>query len=122
MKTGYPLFSDIGMNKLIVNLLHKNYEKAPYKIKKKKKKKRLLALLLSYAVGAQNLILFLAQHQVGFFLEYLDLYLMKFVQIKRRVRRKLSAFWWCKRYSAIWSDSREHSENVFHQNSCTLSG
>ena len=54
-------------------------------------------------------------------LEYLDLCLMEFVQIKRRVRRKSSSFWWCKRYSVIWSDSREHLENVFHQNSCTLS-
>ena len=44
-------------------------------------------------------------------LEYLDLYLMEFVQIKRRVRGKSSSFWWCKRYSAIWYDSQEHSEN-----------
>ena len=51
------------------------------------------------------------------FLEYLDLYLMEFVQIKHRVHRKASSFWWCKRYSAIWTDSREHSD----QNSCTLS-
>ena len=54
-------------------------------------------------------------------LEYLDLYLMEFVQIKRKVRGKSSSFWWCKRYSAIWSDSREHSENGFRQNSSTLS-
>ena len=31
--------------------------------------------------GARSLLLFLAPHQVGFFLEYLDLYLMEFVQI-----------------------------------------
>ena len=37
-----------------------------------------------------------------------------------RVHGKSCSFWWCKCYSAIWSDSGEHSENVFHQNSCTL--
>ena len=41
---------------------------------------------------------------------------MEFVQIKRRVRGKSSNFWWCKRYSAIWSNLREHSENVFAVN------
>ena len=66
-------------------------------------------------------LLFLAPHQVGFFLEYLNLYPMEFVQIKRRVRGKSSSFWWGKRYSAVWSDSREHSENYFRQNPCTLS-
>ena len=38
---------------------------------------------------------------------------MGFVQIKLRVRGKSSSFWWCKRYSTILSDSREHSKNVF---------
>ena len=33
---------------------------------------------------------------------------MEFVQIKRRVCRKSSFFWWCKCYSVIWS-----SKNVF---------
>ena len=37
---------------------------------------------------------------------------MEFVSIKCRVRRKSNSFWWCKRNSSIWSDSREHSENV----------
>ena len=41
---------------------------------------------------------------------------MEFVQIKRRVRGKSSSFWWCKRYSAIWSNSREHSKKVFGVN------
>ena len=71
-------------------------------------------------LSVQSLLLVLAPHQVGF-LEYLDLHMMKFVQIKRRVRGKSSSFWWCKRYSAIWSNSREHSENVFYKNSCALS-
>ena len=66
-------------------------------------------------LGTRSLLLFLAPHQVEF-LEYHDLYLMEFVQMKRRVRGKLSSFWWCKRYSAILSDSREHSENVFAVN------
>ena len=38
---------------------------------------------------------------------------MEFVQIKRRVRGKPSSFWWCKHYSAIWSNSRAYSKNVF---------
>ena len=46
-------------------------------------------------------------------LEYLNLYLMEFVQIKRSVHGKSNSFWWCERYPAIRSDSREHSENVF---------
>ena len=58
------------------------------------------------------LFLHVAPHQV----EYLNLYLIEFVQINRRVREKLSSFWWCKRYSAIWSNSREHSKNVFAVN------
>ena len=70
---------------------------------------------------AQSLLLFLAPLQVGLFLEYLDLYLMEFFQIKRRLRRRSSSFWWCQCYSAIWSDSLEHFETVFRQNSCTLS-
>ena len=41
---------------------------------------------------------------------------MEFVQIKRRVRGKWRSFWWCKHYSAIWSNSREHSKNVFTVN------
>ena len=41
---------------------------------------------------------------------------MEFVQIKRRVRGKSRSFWWCKHYSAIWSNSREHSKNVFAVN------
>ena len=57
-----------------------------------------------------------------FFFKYLDLYQMDFYfQIKRRVRGKSSSFWRCKPCSAIGFDSREHSENVFRQNSCTLS-
>ena len=55
------------------------------------------------------MLLFIVPHQVGFFLEYLDLYLMKIVQMKRRLRGNSSSFWWCRRYSAIWSDFREHS-------------
>ena len=42
------------------------------------------------------------------FSEYLDLYLMEFVQIKHRVCGKTSFYWSCKHYSTIWSDSREH--------------
>ena len=42
------------------------------------------------------------------FLEFPDLYLIEFVQIKRRVRGKSNSFWWCKRCFAIWSDSQEH--------------
>ena len=38
---------------------------------------------------------------------------MEFVQIKHRVRENEVFFWWCKCYSAIWSNSREHSKNVF---------
>ena len=38
---------------------------------------------------------------------------MEFVQIKHRVRENEVFFWWCKRYSAIWCNSREHSKNVF---------
>ena len=38
---------------------------------------------------------------------------MEFVQKKHRVRGISSTFWWCERYSAIWSNSREHSKNVF---------
>ena len=53
---------------------------------------------------------------------------MEFVQIKCGVRRKSSSFWWCKRYSAIWSSSWEHLKSVFAVNlgyrctglSCTL--
>ena len=56
------------------------------------------------------------------FLEYLDLYLMEFVLIKCLVCGKSSSFWWYKRYSAIWSGSREYLEIVVRQNSCTLSG
>ena len=41
---------------------------------------------------------------------------MEFVQIKRIVRGKSRSFWWCKHYSAIWSNSREHSKNVFAVN------
>ena len=41
---------------------------------------------------------------------------MEFVQIKRRVRGKSRSFWWCMHYSAIWSNSREHSKNVFAVN------
>ena len=62
-----------------------------------------------------RLLLFLSPHKVGF-LEYLYSYRMEFVQIKRRVRGKSSSFWWCKRYSAIWSYSWEHSKNVFTVN------
>ena len=47
------------------------------------------------------------------FLEYLYLYLMEFVQIKCRVRRKSSSSLRCKCYSVIWSYSWKHSENVF---------
>ena len=60
----------------------------------------------------RRLLLFLALHKVGSF-RNLYSYQMEFVQIKRRVHRKSSSFWWCKRYSAIWSNSWEHSENVF---------
>ena len=49
-------------------------------------------------------------------LEYLFSYRMEFVQIKRRVHGKSRSFWWCKHYSAIWSNSREHSKNVFAVN------
>ena len=38
--------------------------------------------------------------------------------MKRRVRGKSRSFWWSKHYSAIWSNSREHSKNVF----CCQSG
>ena len=40
--------------------------------------------------------------------DFLDicLYLMEFVQMKSKVRDKSSSFWWCKRYSEIWFDSR----------------
>ena len=48
------------------------------------------------------------------FLEYLYLYIMEFVQIKCEVREKSSSFWWCKRYSESWSDSRKHSEIVLN--------
>ena len=41
---------------------------------------------------------------------------MEYVQIKRRVRGKSRSFWWCKHYSAIWSNSREHLKNVFAVN------
>ena len=41
---------------------------------------------------------------------------MEFVQIKCRVRGKSRSFWWCKHYSVIWSNSREHSKNVFAVN------
>ena len=41
---------------------------------------------------------------------------MEFVQIKRRVCGKSSSFWWCKHYCAIWSNSWEHSKNVFAVN------
>ena len=40
---------------------------------------------------------------------------------KAGVHGKSSSFQWCERYSAIWSVSLEHSDNVFCQNSCTLS-
>ena len=39
-------------------------------------------------------------------------YQMEFVQAERRVCGKSSSFWWCKSYSAIWSNSREHSKIV----------
>ena len=45
------------------------------------------------------------------FLEYLHLHPMKFVQIKCKVRGRSSSFSRYKRYSEVWSDSREHSEN-----------
>ena len=35
---------------------------------------------------------------------------MEFVQIKRRVCGKSSSFLWCKRYSAMWSNSQKHSK------------
>ena len=38
---------------------------------------------------------------------------MEFVEIKCRVCGKSNSFWWCKGYSAIWSNSREHLKNVF---------
>ena len=38
---------------------------------------------------------------------------MEFVQLKRRVRGMSNSVWWCKPYSAIWSNSREHSKNAF---------
>ena len=41
---------------------------------------------------------------------------------KSRVCGKSSSFCWCKRYSAIWSDSREHLENGFRQNHVHCSG
>ena len=63
----------------------------------------------------RSLLLVLAPHKVGFF-RNLYSYQMEFVQIKRRVRGKSSSFWWCKRYSAIWSNSREHTKNVFAVN------
>ena len=37
---------------------------------------------------------------------------MEIVQIKSRVRGKSRSFWWCKHFSAIWSNSREHSKNI----------
>ena len=48
---------------------------------------------------------------------YLHMYLMEFIQINSKVRGKSNSFWWCKRYSEIGSDS----ENVFRQDSWTLS-
>ena len=51
------------------------------------------------------------------FFEYLNLYLMDFVQIKL-TRGKSCSFRWYKRYSAVWSDSRELSENLFSSNLC----
>ena len=67
-------------------------------------------------LSAWSLLIFLAPHQVRFFR------ISRFIlDGMSRVRGKPCSFWWCKCYSAIWSDSGEHSENVFHQNSCTLS-
>ena len=63
-------------------------------------------------------LLLLAPLQVSFF--NIDLNLMEFFQIKARVSRKSSSLWWCQHYSVICSDSQEHWENVFHQNSCIV--
>ena len=38
---------------------------------------------------------------------------MEFVQIKHRVCGKSSSFWWFKRYSASWSNSREPWKTVY---------
>ena len=70
---------------------------------------------------AQCLLLFLAPLQVGCFRISRFIPDGFFFQIKHRVRGKSSALSWCQCYYAIWSDSREHSENVFRQNPCTLS-
>ena len=43
-----------------------------------------------------------------------------FFQIKATVSRKSSSLWWCQHCSVICSDSQEHSENVFRQNSCIV--
>ena len=60
----------------------------------------------------EEILLFLAPLQVGFF--RISLFIPNGIcSNKRRVRGKSSSFWWCKRYSAIWSNSREHSRNVF---------
>ena len=60
----------------------------------------------------EEILLFLAPLQVGIF--RISLFIPNGIcSNKRRVRGKSSSFWWCKRYSAIWSNSREHSKNVF---------
>ena len=61
-------------------------------------------------LGTRSLLLFLAPRKLGFFKKSL---FIEFVQTKHRVREKSSSFWWCKRYSAIWSNSQEHSKTVY---------
>ena len=60
--------------------------------------------------------LFLAPHNV-WFLEYLYLYLMEFVQMKCNARVRSSFFWRCKRYSDVVWFSRTFEECV-----CSRSG
>ena len=61
------------------------------------------------------MLLFSAPHTVGIF--RISLFLPNGIcSNKAIVRGKSSSFRWCKRYSAIWSNSREHLKNVFAVN------
>ena len=100
----------------ILTVLCKNpksvFNFSTFKIKEEKK------TVCSYSVGnpsdqCTEFVTIFNSSSGRIFSEYLDLYLMECVQIKCRVGRKSSSFWWCKCYSAIWPDSREHSENIF---------
>ena len=57
---------------------------------------------------------FVAPHKVGFFFRISLLLLNRICSniAQSTCTREIKLFWWCKRYSAIWSNSREHSKNV----------